>query len=81
MNGLVPTPRFQRAYRRLVRKTPALQTPIAATLRRTAENHNDWGEAVNQGSTETEQYKRARFAGCLTLPGKKMQWKAKLSNI
>jgi mRNA-degrading endonuclease YafQ of YafQ-DinJ toxin-antitoxin module len=41
MNGLVPTPRFERAYRRLLRKTPGLQTSIEATLRRMAENLND----------------------------------------
>jgi mRNA interferase YafQ len=41
MNGLVPTPRFERAYSRLVRKTPALQTAIESTLRRMEENLND----------------------------------------
>jgi mRNA interferase YafQ len=41
MSGLVPTTRFERAFRRLVRKNPALQSQIEATLRRMSENLND----------------------------------------
>jgi len=41
MNGLVPTAKFERAFRRLVKKDPALQTQIETTLRRMAENLND----------------------------------------
>jgi len=41
MRELVLTPRFERAFHRLVGKTPALQTQIAQTLRRMVENLND----------------------------------------
>ena len=41
MHELVLTPRFERAFRRLVRKNPALQPQIETTLRRLAENPND----------------------------------------
>ena len=41
MRELVPSPKFERAFRRLVRKNPALQPQIEATLRRMAENLND----------------------------------------
>lgn len=41
MRELVPLPKFERAFRRLVRKNPALQPQIEATLRRMAENLND----------------------------------------
>jgi mRNA interferase YafQ len=41
MRELVPSPKFERAYRRLVRKNPALQPQIETTLRRMAENLND----------------------------------------
>ena len=41
MRELVPLPRFERAFRRLIRKNPALQPQIEATLRRMAENLND----------------------------------------
>ncbi len=41
MIELVPTTKFERAFRRLVRKNPALQPQIETTLRRMAENLND----------------------------------------
>jgi mRNA-degrading endonuclease YafQ of YafQ-DinJ toxin-antitoxin module len=41
MNGLVPTAKFERAFRRLVRKNPALRSQIETTLRRMALNLND----------------------------------------
>jgi mRNA-degrading endonuclease YafQ of YafQ-DinJ toxin-antitoxin module len=41
MSGLVPTTKFERSFRRLVRKDPALRAQIEATLRRMAENLND----------------------------------------
>jgi len=41
MSELVPSGRFERAFRRLVRKNPALQPQIEITLRRMAENLND----------------------------------------
>jgi mRNA-degrading endonuclease YafQ of YafQ-DinJ toxin-antitoxin module len=41
MSELVPTPRFERAFRRLVRKNPALQSQIETALRRLANNLND----------------------------------------
>lgn len=41
MRELVPLPKFERAFRRLVRKNPALQPQIEATLQRMAENLND----------------------------------------
>ena len=41
MHELVLTPRFERAFRRLVRKNPALQPQIETTLRRLADNPND----------------------------------------
>jgi mRNA-degrading endonuclease YafQ of YafQ-DinJ toxin-antitoxin module len=41
MSGLVPTTRFERAFRRLVRKNPALQSQIETTLRRMSENLSD----------------------------------------
>ena len=41
MRELVPLPKFERAFRRLVRKNPALQPQIEATLRRMEENLND----------------------------------------
>jgi hypothetical protein len=34
MHELVPTPKFERAFQRLVRKNPALQPQIEQTLRR-----------------------------------------------
>jgi len=41
MRELVLTPRFERAFRRLVRKNPALQPQIETALRRMADNLND----------------------------------------
>jgi len=41
MRELVLSPKFERAFRRLVRKNPALQLQIEATLRRMADNLND----------------------------------------
>ncbi len=41
MRELVLTPRFERAFRRLARKNPALQPQIETTLRRMAENLDD----------------------------------------
>ena len=41
MHELVPTPRFERAFRRLVGKNPALQTPVETALRRLADNPGD----------------------------------------
>lgn len=41
MSELVLTNRFERAFRRLVGKNPALQPQIEATLRRMAENPDD----------------------------------------
>jgi mRNA interferase YafQ len=41
MGELVLTPRFERAFRRLARKNPALQPQIETTLRRMADNLND----------------------------------------
>lgn len=41
MPDLAPTAKFERAFRRLIRKTPALQQQVETTLRRLAENPND----------------------------------------
>jgi mRNA interferase YafQ len=41
MSELVLAPRFERAFRRLIRKNPALQSQIETTLRRLADNLND----------------------------------------
>ena len=41
MRELVLTPRFERAFRRLTAKNPALQSQIEATLRRMADNLTD----------------------------------------
>jgi addiction module RelE/StbE family toxin len=41
MHELVLTPRFERAFRRVVRKHPALQSLIEKTLRRMAANLAD----------------------------------------
>jgi mRNA interferase YafQ len=41
MRELVLTPRFERAFRRLTAKNPALQSQIEAALRRMAENLAD----------------------------------------
>ena len=41
MCELVLTPRFERAFRRLIGKNPALQPPIEAALRRLAMDAND----------------------------------------
>ena len=41
MHELVLTPRFERAFRKLVGKNPTLQAPIESTLRRMAGNLND----------------------------------------
>ncbi|MGP8198716.1 MAG: type II toxin-antitoxin system YafQ family toxin [Limisphaerales bacterium] len=41
MCELILTPGFERAFRRLVRKNPALQAQIEAALRRMAQNVND----------------------------------------
>lgn len=41
MHELVPTPRFERAFRRLVRKNPSLQSQIEQTLRRMATDSAD----------------------------------------
>ena len=41
MNGLVATTRFERAFRRSVRKNPGLQSQIETTLRRMSENLHD----------------------------------------
>lgn len=40
MRGLVLTPRFERAFRRFVRKNPALQILIETALRRMADNRS-----------------------------------------
>ena len=41
MSELVLTPRFERAFRRLIRKNPVLQSQIETALRRLADNLND----------------------------------------
>jgi len=41
MRELVLLPKFERAFRRLVRKNPELQLQIETALRRMAENLND----------------------------------------
>ena len=41
MHELVLTPRFERAFRKLVRKTPSLQPQIELTLQRMAEDLSD----------------------------------------
>ena len=41
MSELVLTPRFERAFRRLIGKNPALQSPIETALRRMAVDVND----------------------------------------
>jgi mRNA interferase YafQ len=41
MRELVFSPKFERAFRRLARKNPALQPQIETALRRMAENLND----------------------------------------
>ncbi len=41
MAELVPTAKFERAFRRLIGKNPVLQPQIETTLRRLAENPND----------------------------------------
>jgi addiction module RelE/StbE family toxin len=41
MCELVLTPRFERAFRKLVRKTPSLQSQIELTLQRMAEDLSD----------------------------------------
>jgi mRNA interferase YafQ len=41
MRELVLTPQFERAFRRLVRKTPGWQTRIGQTLRRMSEDLSD----------------------------------------
>jgi mRNA-degrading endonuclease YafQ of YafQ-DinJ toxin-antitoxin module len=41
MCELVLTPRFERAFRRLIGKNPALQSPIETALRRMAVDVND----------------------------------------
>ena len=41
MHELALTPRFERAFRRLTAKNPALRSQIEATLRRMAENLAD----------------------------------------
>jgi len=41
MRELALTPRFERAFRRLVRKNPALQSQIETTLRRMADDISD----------------------------------------
>jgi len=41
MRELVLAPRFERAFRRLIGKNPALQPQIEAALRRMAEDLND----------------------------------------
>ena len=41
MCELVLTPRFERAFRKLVRKTPSLQPQIELTLQRMAEDLSD----------------------------------------
>lgn len=41
MRKLVLTPRFERAFQRLARKNPTLQSSIERTLRRMAENLDD----------------------------------------
>jgi mRNA-degrading endonuclease YafQ of YafQ-DinJ toxin-antitoxin module len=41
MHALALTPRFERAFRRLTAKNPALQSPIETTLQRLAENLAD----------------------------------------
>lgn len=41
MRELILSPKFERAFRRLIGKNPQLQPQIEATLRRMAENLND----------------------------------------
>jgi len=41
MRELVLTPKFERAFRRIVRKTPALQSGIEQTLRRMSADLSD----------------------------------------
>ena len=41
MHELVLTPKFERAFRKLVRKTPSLQAQIELTLQRMAEDLSD----------------------------------------
>jgi mRNA interferase YafQ len=41
MREMVVTPRFQRSFRRLVAKQPAVRAQIEVTLRRMAEDIND----------------------------------------
>ena len=41
MHERVPTPRFERAFRRLVRKNPSLQVAVDRTLLRMAADLND----------------------------------------
>ena len=41
MAELVPTTKFARAFRRLIRKNPMLHPQIETTLRRLAQNPND----------------------------------------
>jgi mRNA-degrading endonuclease YafQ of YafQ-DinJ toxin-antitoxin module len=41
MSELVLTPRFERAFRRMIGKDPALQAQIEMALRRLAEDTND----------------------------------------
>ena len=41
MHELILTPRFERAFRRLVAKNPALRLPIEAALRRMAADVSD----------------------------------------
>ena len=41
MSRLALTPRFRRAFRRLVKKNPALQPQIEQALRRMVDNLND----------------------------------------
>ena len=41
MHELVPTPKFERAFQRVVRKNPALQPQIEQSLRRMAANLAD----------------------------------------
>ena len=41
MAEIVPTTKFERAFRRIIRKNPALQPQIETAPRRLAENPND----------------------------------------
>jgi hypothetical protein len=66
MRNLVPTRRFERAFRRLTAKNPALQAQIETTLRRMAENLAD--PRLKNSSLERPARRPARLLGGLRLP-------------